>query len=46
MTEKLRQYIEQQCTPEVEILVEYDNKEMSIGAKRQMMLESAKGVYF
>jgi glycosyltransferase involved in cell wall biosynthesis len=45
MTEKLYQFIDLQSTLQVEILVEYDNKEISIGAKRQKMLERAKGKY-
>lgn len=43
MTEKLRSFIQRQCPESVEILVEYDNRELSIGDKRQKMLEMAKG---
>lgn len=47
MTQNLVKSIRQRIfvQNEVEILVEYDNREMSIGKKRQMMLEKAKGKY-
>ena len=37
--------LEPQLTPEVELVIEIDNKELSIGAKSQKMLERAKGDY-
>jgi glycosyltransferase involved in cell wall biosynthesis len=33
------------CNPEIEILAECDNKQISIGAKRQKLLERATGDY-
>ena len=47
MTENLVKSIRQRIfvQNQVEILVEYDNREMSIGKKRQLMLEKAKGKY-
>jgi glycosyltransferase involved in cell wall biosynthesis len=46
MTEKLRDKINYQAKDKpVEVNVCYDNKEMSIGAKRQKMLEEANGEY-
>ena len=37
--------LEPQLTPEVELVVEIDNRELSIGAKQQKLLERAKGDY-
>lgn len=37
--------LDRQKTPQVEILFECDNKQMSIGRKRQILLERAKGDY-
>ncbi len=49
MTEKLKNYIQLQSTfvqwDLVEEVVFYDNKELSIGAKRQKMIEKATGEY-
>ncbi len=50
MTDKLCNHIEGQILngqfdEEVEILVDMDNKEVSIGSKRQRMIEAAKGEY-
>jgi glycosyltransferase involved in cell wall biosynthesis len=46
MTEELVDYLSSlKRADEVEIAVKYDNKEMSIGAKRQLMIEEAKGEY-
>lgn len=41
----LYNHIKAQKTPQVEILFKRDNKEISIGAKRQQLLEQAKGKY-
>jgi GT2 family glycosyltransferase len=50
MTDKLYHYLQAQVLysnldEKVEIIVDIDNKEVSIGAKRQRMIESAKGEY-
>jgi glycosyltransferase involved in cell wall biosynthesis len=50
MTEQLIAEIEFQifkfeAKDSVEVLVEYDNKEISVGKKRQNLLEKAKGLY-
>jgi hypothetical protein len=37
--------LDRQKTPQVEILFEVDNKQISIGRKRQILLERAKGDY-
>ena len=37
--------LEPQLTPEVELILEVDNRELSIGVKSQKMLEKAKGDY-
>lgn len=37
--------LESQLTPDVELVVEIDNREITIGAKRQKLLERAKGDY-
>lgn len=46
MTDKLVSFLfSLKGSEEAEIVTRFDNKEMSIGAKRQMMLEEAKGEY-
>lgn len=45
MLRRLMDRIRPQLTPEVEILVETDRGERSIGAKRNALLERAKGEY-
>jgi glycosyltransferase involved in cell wall biosynthesis len=50
MTDKLYHYLQAQVLfsnldEKVEIIVDMDNKEVSIGAKRQRMIEKAKGKY-
>ena len=46
MTKKLVDYLEVQSEfRPVEVLTDIDNKEVSIGAKRQRMIENAKGEY-
>lgn len=50
MTEKLKSYLQEQIEglaefDFVEVLVHYDNRELSIGAKRQLMLTKAQGEY-
>lgn len=46
MTDNLVKYLKSiNNHPDTEIRVKYDNKEMSIGAKRQIMLEEATGEY-
>jgi len=50
MTDKLYHYLQAQVLysnldEKVEIIVDMDNKEVSIGAKRQRMIEAAKGEY-
>lgn len=37
--------LEKQLTPEVEILTEVDNREITTGAKRNLLLQRAKGKY-
>lgn len=41
----LYEHILAQCTDEVEVLFEEDNKEISVGAKRQKLLDRAQGDY-
>jgi len=45
MTQELVDFLEKQKVPGVDITVKFDNKEISIGAKRQQMIEEAKGEY-
>lgn len=45
MTEELVRHLDYQSGLSVEILVHYDNRELSIGAKRQQMITEAKGEY-
>lgn len=44
-TELLKQIRQNKATEKVEILSQKDNKEISIGAKRQLLYEMAKGKY-
>lgn len=37
--------LEPQLTPDIELVIETDNREISIGAKQQILLERAKGDY-
>jgi len=42
---RLLKMLERQTSKQVEILIEKDNREMTIGAKRNLLLEQAKGEY-
>ncbi len=43
--ERLMAVLRPQLTPDVEVLIETDDRQMSIGAKRNLLLEKAKGGY-